>query len=237
MLAGAPLFAIQIRELEFRQKMIHGNTEALKTIRMGTQLTAAEFLKMLGALPPLALLRLCNQEVGDYVRAHLLRQADDMDYVQNVISAAGRNAELNPTLNAVLAGFSRRKRVGKFKDGQHNLDFDRLRFAHTATPRDNDLLAKKVEKKPQKQSTTRHPCWYFQKARGCLNSAQDCRFTHTCMLCYGMDHGAANCPQRNRSPGQSTRTPVAITTEEKSDSGTRRERPPNPRYRRARAAD
>ena len=237
MLAGAPLFAVQIRELEFRQKMMHGNTEALKTIRMGTQLTAAEFLKILSSLPPLALLRLCNQEVGDYVGTHLLRQADDLDYVQNVISASGRNAELNPMLNAVLAVFSRRKRVGKFKDGQHNLDFDRLRFAHTATPRDSDLLAKEVEKKPQKQAPMRHPCWYFQKARGCLNSAQDCRFTHTCMLCHGTDHGAINCVQRNRSPRPSTRTPLAITAEEKSDRGTRREKPPNPRYRRARAAD
>ena len=229
MLAGAPLFAVQLRELEFRQKMVHGNTDALKNIRLGTQLSAMEFLKIMSSLPPLALLRLCNQEVGDYVGAHLLRQAEDLDYVQSVISATGRTAVLNPMLNAVLAGFSRRKRVGKFTDGQHNLDFDRLRFAHTATARDNDLSAKEVEKKDQKQAPMRHPCWYFQKARGCFNSAQVCRFTHTCMLCRGTDHGAINCPQRNRTPRQ--------TAEERSDRGARRERPPNPRFRRARAAD
>ena len=107
------MFAVQIRELDFRKKMMYGNTEALKTILMGTQLTAAEFLKILSSLPPLAILRLCNQEVGDYVGAHLLRQAEDLDYVQDVISASGRNAELNPMLNAVLAGFSRWKRVKK----------------------------------------------------------------------------------------------------------------------------
>ena len=35
MLAGAPLFAVQLRELEFRQKMVHGNTEALKKHSVG----------------------------------------------------------------------------------------------------------------------------------------------------------------------------------------------------------
>ena len=66
MLAGAPLLVAQLSELEFRRRMLNGNADALRNIRLGTQLTAGEFLKILGTLPPLALLRLCNRDFGDY---------------------------------------------------------------------------------------------------------------------------------------------------------------------------
>ena len=54
--------------------------------------------------------------------------------------------ELNPSLNCVLPGFSRRKTSGRFKCSQLNLDFDRLRYANTITPKDSDLHAKEVSK-------------------------------------------------------------------------------------------
>ena len=68
----------------------------------------------------------------------MIQPADDLDFTQDVLTATGGNVEINPTLNAVLAGFARRKRSGRFKDGQLNLEFDRLRYASTVSPKDGD---------------------------------------------------------------------------------------------------
>ena len=68
----------------------------------------------------------------------MLQHADDLDFTQDVLTATGSNVEMNPTLNAVLAGFARRKRSGRFKDGQLNLEFDRLRYTSTVSPKDGD---------------------------------------------------------------------------------------------------
>ena len=42
-----------------------------------------------GKLPPLALISLWNKELGNLVKDHLLQHADDLDFVQEVLSATG----------------------------------------------------------------------------------------------------------------------------------------------------
>ena len=196
---------------------------------MGIWTTVAELLKIFAKIPPLSLLHLCNPDFGKYVTEHLLQHGDDLDFVQDILSAVGSSKELNPILNSVLAGFGRRKRQGRFKCGQLNLHFDRLRFAETATPEDNDMMAKDLTKKtPQQQRIPDHLniCKFFQKPGGCRFSSSDCRFVHRCVICNMTNHGAITCYTRTNSSG-----PEPARRRESQ----RQERPPNPRFRRGRA--
>ena len=77
----------------------------------------------------------------------MLQHAGDLDFTQDTVSATGNSLQLNPILNSVLAGFNRRKRHGQFKWGHQTLEFDRLRFAETASELDSDLKASDVTKK------------------------------------------------------------------------------------------
>ena len=116
-LAGAPLLVAQLDAMEFRNRMVKGDTESLRTLRLGTQTTVAEALKKLSTMPPLTLLQLCyGYEDFDFA-AHLLRHADDLDFVQDTLTAVGMSDALNPILNGMLAGFNRR-RFQRFKIGQ-----------------------------------------------------------------------------------------------------------------------
>ena len=211
-----------------------GDNNAVRGIHLGSQMTVAELLKVLGKLPPLALISLCNKELGNYVKEHLLQHGADLDFVQDVLSATGGNLELNPILNSVLAGFSRRKTYGRFKCGQLNLDFDRLRYANTITPKDSDLHAKEVTQNKQSDAVSspgKGVCKFFQQTAGCRFGIT-CKFVHRCVICDSTDHGAVVCPRRSVDYLQAT--------QESRPEGTgyyrsRSERPPNPRVRRARA--
>ena len=93
-----------------------GDNNAVRGIHLGSQMTVAELLKVLGKLPPLALISLCNKELGNYVKEHLLQHGADLDFVQDVLSATGGNLELNPILNSVLAGFFQEEDVWAVRD-------------------------------------------------------------------------------------------------------------------------
>ena len=219
-LAGAPLLGAQVGELEFRKRMMTGDINAIKSLHLGSQMTAAELLKTLGKLPPLSLISLCNKELGIFVRDHLLQHGDDLDFVRDVLSATGGNMELNPMLNGALPGFSRRKTHGRFKCGQLNLDFDRLRFTNTITPKDSDLQAKEVTQNQTSSSAGKGLCKFFQKPMGC-RFGLTCKFAHRFAICNNADHGAITCPESFPEGTLGNRS--------------RSDRPPNPRFRRARA--
>ena len=189
----------------------------------------AELLKVFERVPPLSLLRICNPDFAKYATEQLLQHSDDLDFVQDILSAAGDSKELNPLLNSVLAGFGRRKRYGRFKCGQLNLHFDQLRFAGTTTPSDEDLKATDVlsqGKQKTKETDSLSLCRYFQRRGGCRFSSENCRFTHKCIICDKPSHGAANCYSRNNSTNSSPTN---------SGANRRDERPPHPRFRRERA--
>ena len=137
-LAGAPLLVAQLSEMEFRKKLLEGDITPLQNLRMGTYTTVAEVIKDFSKIPPLSLLQIFNPEIAKYVTEHLLQHSNDLDFVQDVLKAAGASKELNPILSSVVAGFARRRRQGRFKYGQLNIHFDRLRFADTATEKDHD---------------------------------------------------------------------------------------------------
>ena len=143
-LAAAPLLVAQLRALEFRNKLIQGGSKILRSLRLGTMGTMAELLKNLSRAPALSVLQLCFGDRNADFADQLLQHADNLDFVQDVLSATGNSAELNPILNGVLAGFNRRRRYRRFKYGHHSLDIDRLRFASTKSANDNDFCASEI---------------------------------------------------------------------------------------------
>ena len=64
-LAGAPLLVAQLGALELRTKMLEGSHGELQNYRLGSQTTVAEVLKVLGKMPPLTVLKLCNLKFGN----------------------------------------------------------------------------------------------------------------------------------------------------------------------------
>ena len=189
----------------------------------------AELLKVLGKIPPLSLLSICNPVFGKYATEHLLQHSDDLDFVQDVLTATGASKELNPILHSVLAGFGRRRRCGRFKSGQLNIHFDRLRFADTTTENDSDQKVKDFAKKAKdgakagKVPQAASVCRFFQQPGGCRVGSRNCKFAHRCIICDKYGHGATTCPIRM----QSSTGPTASTGEN--------QRPPNPRVRQSRA--
>ena len=232
-LAGAPLLVAQLGAMEFRNRMLRGEDAALHTLRLGTQSTVCELIKKFGKLAPLTLLKICYGHRSFDFAERLLQHAEDLDFVQDTLTATGVSPSINPIFNGVLAGFNRRRRHGRFKFGHYNLELDRLRYAFTATPRDSDLAAADVTKDNPKQSqstskkqySARDPCWFFQRTAGCRRNP--CPFTHKCMICNRPGHGAVDCQSRRN---REDRRPETRETENSAH-----DRPPNPRSRRARA--
>ena len=213
--------------------MLRGEDTALRTLRMGTQSTVCELIKKFGKMAPLTVLQICYGRRNFDFAEKLLQHAEDLDFVQDTLTATGGSQSLNPIFNGVLAGFNRRRRHGRFKFGHYNLEIDRLRYATTATARDSDLSAtdvtkdnpKQTESIGKKQYSAKDPCWFFQRTAGCRRNP--CPFTHKCMICNKPGHGAIDCRSRRNRDDAMSRT---RETEE-----TAHDRPPNPRSRRARA--
>ena len=212
--------------------MMKGNSECLRSLRLGTQMPVAETIKVLGKAPPLAVLKLCYGSKDFDFTEHMLQQADNLDFVQDTLSSTCSSLQLNPILNGVLAGFNRRRRHGRFKYGNQTLEFDRLRFAQTASEKDSDLFATEVVEKKGSSVTSQSKdssmpgafCKFYQKAGGC--NRQPCIYYHKCIICNKRNHGAVNCFSRRRTDRRE------VTHQETAES---QEIPPNPRRRRARA--
>ena len=86
----------QVSELEFRKKLLEGDNNLVQNLHLGTWTTVGELLKVFGKIPPLSLLYICNPEIGKYVTEHLLQHGNDLDFVQDVLTATGSSRELNP---------------------------------------------------------------------------------------------------------------------------------------------
>ena len=184
----------QLGAQELKKKLQQGDVETLHSLRMGDQMSMAQLLARLSNAPPMAVLQLCNAEKGKAINNMIQQHSEDLDFVQEVLTAVGNHSELNPTMHAVLAGFTRRRNFGYFKNGAHNVDIDRLRFSHTASPKDADGGGQKkndnsTSSNSRNQSTRKAICYYFQRVAGC-NAPGRCKFAHLCILCDGWAHGA-----------------------------------------------
>ena len=114
-LIGAPLFIAQLGAYEIRQDLISGKEDILGKIGPHTVGTAAEFKKALGQAPPLEIIKFVNKPLFEKLSKGLLQHADDLDYVQDVVTSLGEKTGLNPSMNAVADAFMRKRFTGRFK--------------------------------------------------------------------------------------------------------------------------
>ena len=71
--------------------------------------TAAQFSKALAQAPIMEGVKFASKEQEEKLTKVLLQHADDLDYLQDLISSIGKKTALNPSLNAVVQAFSRRR--------------------------------------------------------------------------------------------------------------------------------
>ena len=196
-------------------------------------MTVAQVLKILSEAPPLAVLMLINKKFGNWVSNNLLQQGNDLDFVQNVVTAIGNYAEINPTMHSVLQGFNRRRHGGRFKEGSQDIEMDRLRFSHKASEEDSDVKQEKASKTAKIGGGSSPICHFFQRQQGCRMTTR-CRFQHKCMICGARSHGAFKCYSReaNLQTSRNRRDSRRARQESRNNSV-----PPDPRRRRSRATN
>ena len=234
LLAGAPLMVAQIEALEMRRKMITGDTDVLRGMQLGTTATVGDVIKQLGKAPPLAILQLCNKDVGKFLKESMIRQLENLDFIQDMLSV-GTHPELNPAKFTLLEGFNRHRNLGRFKFGHQSIDVDRLRFAHTASTNDHDRFAGNTGRTSTRSSTTRSTavCQYYQRRIGCINTTGS-RFVHKSIICGNRSHGAAECESR-RANDRAPRAGARRRQRRNDDNDREASVPPDPRRRRGRA--
>jgi hypothetical protein len=205
MLAGAPLMVAQLGAQDLKRKMVTGKTDILRSLRLGAPSTVGQVLMQLRDAPPLAILKLCNKEAGTFIANTMVQHLQDLNYVQDVLTCVGSHAELKPSILAIHEGFNRRRSLGRFQQGHHSIDFDRLRFAPLATAADNDDFFLNTSRPNAFNSTTQlhENCRGFQTKRGCQNPLR-CKLSHKCSVCGKKNHGASTCTQ-NRGRSKSNR--------------------------------
>ena len=201
MLAGAPLMVAQLGAIDLRKKLTTGNTEIIPGLNLEASSTMRQLLEQLKHAPPLAILKLCNKEVSDFITKNMMQHSADLDYVQEVLTTTGNHPELNPSMLAVLEAFNRRRNLGRFQLDHQSIDFDRLRFSHLASANDDNSLALSSSRASAVNTTTKRPgtCRFFQIRSGCRRPSQ-CQLLHKCAICGSRDHGVYHC-NRKRSMG------------------------------------
>ena len=89
----------QLGALELRKRLLQGDPKALQDLRLGSQITVMEMLKIMAKLPPISALQLCNKQFGDWITEHVLQNGDDLDFVQEVVSATSDVGSINQSRN------------------------------------------------------------------------------------------------------------------------------------------
>ena len=209
MLTEAPLFAAQLGAHEIRRMLSSGDSEA--SFDLTARGTAAQFIKMLAKLSPLGLFKLVNKPLHDKLLERLLQNADDLDYVQEVLSLTAEKPEVNPPMNAVADAFNRRRFSGRFKVNNQSVSLDTLLNTGSAASNDNDLVIAQAELTAQKQGSRMYsarPCFLFQK-NSC--TYKPCKYRHECMVCHSSKHGSQTCNLRTEAKTNlSNLTPVLV---------------------------
>ena len=168
-------------------------------------------------------MELISKERKEQVTEKLLQHADDLDYLQNLVTSLGREPGLNPLMNAVEEAYARRRFTGRFKTTGQSVRLDIMLHKSTRGTADDDESAAAREKNRQPSLRL---CYKFQRGE-CRWPG--CTFQHQCRICSSKEHGADTCTlgssqrSRNNSSGARSRQLPETT------------RPPHPRFRRDRA--
>ena len=142
MLIGAVLLIAQLGAHDIRSRLSQGTPGLLKEIlydpRRGT---ALQFIKLLSQAPMLEVMEVICKEKKDVISEKLLQHADDLDYLQNLISSIGRETSINPSMNAVAEAFARRRYTGRFKTTGQSVRLDTMLYRSTKGTTDEDESA------------------------------------------------------------------------------------------------
>ena len=190
MLIGAVLLIAQIGAHDIRSRLSEGKPGLLKDILYDTRRgTALQFMKLLSQAPMLEVMEAICKEKKDMITEKLLQHADDLDYLQNLVSSLGRETSLNPSMNAVAEAFARRRFKDRFKTMGQSVRLDTMLYKSTKGKADEDETAVAGGKN---RIPSNRLCWKFQKNEcGWSN----CAFLHKCRICSSTDHGANYCPR------------------------------------------
>ena len=96
-LIAAPLVVAQCGLQKMASLLYSGDASALEQFRLGERYTAAEMLKLLSRVPPIAVLKLFNKVKGSYLDRQFSKVAAELDFVQNVADLVSVNDQLNPS--------------------------------------------------------------------------------------------------------------------------------------------
>ena len=69
---------------------------------------------------------------------HLLQHADNLDYLQTLITSLGRRSEINPSMNALVDAIKRRRFKGRLKSQGESVELDTLLLKGTKGDADED---------------------------------------------------------------------------------------------------
>ena len=228
MFVGAVLFVQQMGFREIQRIMTHGDRTILDNMNLGSYGTAGEFMKALSKAPLLQILEVTNRLKHKEVQEKLLQHDEGLDYLQSLVTLAGNEPALNPAMNALNEAFTRRWCTGSFRSGERGIELDTLVHMSTKGEKDNDdtIETQSITGTSQKQ----RPCFAFQNDN-C--SRTRCRYLHECLMCGSSSHGASRCSSNRRR--RSRRSSERSSSRRDTNQCEEKERPPHPRYRRARA--
>ena len=115
MLIGAPLFVAQAGAHHIRRLLSDGNRSTIRDMKPGTRGTAAQFMKAMAKAPVLQILEKVNIDKYNELKESLLEQADDLDFLQTLVTSVHDEPAINPSMNALNDAFNRRRFSGRFK--------------------------------------------------------------------------------------------------------------------------
>ena len=123
---GAVLLVAQLGAFEIRSLLCSGEGDALKQVPLKERGLTEECRKVLAAAAPLEILKAIKSPQVDRLIERVLRHADDLDFLQTLITSLGNRSEVNPSLNALHEAYSRRRFSGRFKSQGQNIKLDTL---------------------------------------------------------------------------------------------------------------
>ena len=118
---GAVLLVAQLGAFEIRSLLCSGEGDALKQVPLKERGLTEECRKVLAAAAPLEVLKAIKSPQVDRLIERVLRHADDLDFLQTLITSLGNRSEVNPSLNAIHEAYNRRRFSDRFKSQGQNI--------------------------------------------------------------------------------------------------------------------
>ena len=169
MLSGAVLLVAQLGAHEVRSLLSSGQEDVLKDQGIGSRRLTSASLKNMAKASPLEMLKFVKWPHINQLTESLLRHADDLDFLQTLITSLGNRGELNPSLNAVHMAYSRRRFTGRFKTQNQSIELDTLLQQETRGTKDDDALIQASGTK-KKSAQSPLPCHAYQKGPCTFNN-------------------------------------------------------------------